>query len=479
VSTKLESLKDFHHHLLRIREKFGPLSIAGIITDDVTNEGAYLFQKFFRTCLGSSNLYVKESPDIFAHPMFNCMNSLSISNPTPPWESIYSSDVIILINRPEIPFQKELLAELMARYHKKAIAFFDPEVPAECDLQIFPLPPQGISDVLRLFLWIAHSYGCTDRQVIWHDKDGFQNCLKNLRTYDIKSVAAKWHLCDEALKDAALSVIQKLKVSVLFNAHCNSDPDIDRTHQDALNLSIASGHFGTEGSGMFFVPLYSNSTGIFLSGCSSRFLPGALPITLESARNWYSSCWNCELPPERGLDFNELSSHFSDNLIKALIVLGDLNLQPYMDINDQNKLLSKVELIAGAGLTQDPRFHYWWQLAPFESRSGTRITFDRKLKQLPNSSRTDTRLQDWNVVFQWINCFACLDSKITSFEEIFKEMSASIPPLFNLTPSALAEMTHYWNPFADALLTSDCSEADFSQLHRIRFQQIHPLYQFG
>ena len=427
----------FSEDLFEIRETYGPDSIAGFITPDVSNEAAYLFQKFFRTIIGTNNILPLTGPDVPWDPLNFIHRATGIVSFTPPLHMLWENDILLLINSGTNSHDLDLNGLLSKAKSEKKITtillgvndIFEDDL---IDIH-FCVPFEGQMEILRTLLLTIHIHGGTDREIIWHDNKGFQKLLKSLSLYAPDSMAAKWDLPSKLIIDTARFIAQKKSIAILHkrNSYCGHHES--QMTSDCLNFILSSGHFANNGSGYYYIPRGTNDLGCLFLGCSPNHLPGLSSISLKSSHDWFTRCWESPVPEKTGLNWDNLITRLESKKIKAIITLGG-RLSDYLPKHvNLSKYTETVSLKASASVSFDSTAKYWWPLKPLTNFSHSHVQCDRQIILLscPSSSSETYGYKDWEVVVNWFGEFIS-SFNLVSLEKIYEEISLCSPHFLGL-----------------------------------------------
>ncbi len=465
----------FRDSLLNIIEKYGADSVVGFVSPCVSNEAAYLFQKFMRTCVGNNNIIGTQGPEIALDPLRSVFESLGTLTVTPPLENLNNADCILIINGGPLPDQTEVMdaVEQARRDYGSEVIILGPENSrlSEIATYQFHVPPEGETEVLRSFLRVVNLYGGLDREVIWRDSDGYKTIAQKLRFYSPESIAERWNIDAENLLKAGLLISQKRSLSILVCSHGFPDFSLYRSCQDAINLILASGNIGSKGRGFHYVPRYQNTLGIMLMGCSPGFLPGFAAIQEESATDWFSTCWSKRVLPMPGYSFEETMQRLEEDQVKCVIYLGGSPVDYLPESQALVSRLARVEMIAGAGFQLDPRCHYWWPLKPLARTDGTYVSPDKRLRLIESGDLDPLLYQDWELMGQWFH-YVTGEEVSLSHRKVFKEMTETIPFLIGVNPERLRNEDIVFQTFIDESNNLTETDLNIRDLPRIQFSSI-------
>ncbi|MBN1356573.1 molybdopterin-dependent oxidoreductase [bacterium] len=468
------SFRYFYRDLLDIRNTDGPDAIAGIVSSDISNEAAYLFQKFFRLILGTNNLIGTSGPEISWNASHATFNTIGMLPQSVRIDWIRKADVVCIFHTTLEHSRPDILDILIQNkdHTDQKIILWDPETSRLSDLADvhFNTSLQAESDLLRAILRTIHLHGGTDRQIIWRDNEGFQRLLKQCREYTPESVAERWAIPAERINQTALLFSRYQHIVTIIRNDDTPDYYRNAIVSDILNLIMATGHLGSPGNGIFWIFDTLNPLGISLTGISPDHLPGYVPISSSAGKTWFSECWKSPIPEKPGLSLSDLPEKLESGELKALIWLGKPPSKLFPPSVLSSGRLSRLKLLAGAGQVFEPGSRYWWPLAPAGSAGGTVINSDANLRKIKLHDVSDGYYSDWELPAHWL-CDLKTAEEPLSFENILKDMVDCVPGFLNVSPRSV--LSGESQPvLADTELPSILIPDDFSigDLPGIRFQ---------
>ncbi len=462
---------EFLDHLTTVKEMYGPESVAGIISSNATNEAAYLFQKFFRCNLGSNNIMSLSGSEVEGDPLSVFYSSLGILTTSPKLETLPDSEVVIFCSTCNPPDSTEKINSLIKKARKQNDARIICIGPAPADILeladiVFDVSLRYVPELLRGILREACYLGGIDRAVIWRDNSGFQNLYGSIKKYTEEFLYNECSVPGNLLQQATIEISRRRAVSMVITGQSPPNAPAAQIVQDALNLMLATGHIGNSGQGLFY-HAEGNQFGVSFMGASPNILPGLVPISGQTSRDWFSQCWDRDIPEKPGIKLHELKDSIKSGQIRILIYAGDDPADEVMGHIGLTDYMERLDFLAGASPRNSPLYTYWWPIHTPKSTRGSWITSDQQiLYRHPRSEDSAPEAEDWRVIGHWLSP----DSEI-SYSDIYREISTTVPGLLGIPRHLLlSEAPQYLTPCCNDLTGLVSTEFSISELPVLKFR---------
>lgn len=191
------------------------------------------------------------------------------------------------------------------------------------------------------------------------------------------------------------------------------------------NLVLMTGHLGKPSAGMNPLRGQNNVQGANDAGATPMFLPGYQRVDDPEVRARYESSWGVELPPEPGLNLNEMMKIVGKG-IKGLFVMGEDIVLSEPNVKMLEEGLNKIDFLVyqDAFLNETARFaDVIFPAAVFAETEGTFTNSERRVQRVrkavdpPGQARAD-----WEILQDLAN--ACgADWAFQSAAEVYDEMA--------------------------------------------------------
>ncbi len=294
----------------RIVEKLGALAdassaatIGGIASARVSNEAAYLFQKFFRTLVGTNNVDFPGGAAVRGLPT-------GLSNIT----DIAKSDLIVLVG-----FDPSEAAPLLDLHIKRAIHRAGAKLlivnPRQIELAKYPgayLPvlPGNEASLLNELASAVQISKPASQQITKGQEARTQGAKGKPDTRSAQSPIPKIRY------PAAIELLLAAKAPLFIYGPDAATGERGRAAVSALtNLAAALG----QGDKLAYIGAEANSQGVRDMGLLPDTLPGHQPISEAAMRDRLGKLWGVQPPAEAGQSYSQMIG----GGVKALFVMGE------------------------------------------------------------------------------------------------------------------------------------------------------------
>jgi predicted molibdopterin-dependent oxidoreductase YjgC len=285
----------------RIRDTYGPQSIAFLNSPRCSNEETYLLQKFARAVIGTNNvdrggaLHRVNTIEVLQQ-MLGVPAATSSINELEKAEVIVVDGIDLGRQLPTIggrviraKFAGAKLIVTGGRSHRVADhADVLLRIKPDTDLLLYGAMGKVIVDrgLMNLKFIKAH---CA----------GYDEWLEKVQAFDVLLAADQCGVEPEAIEQAAVSYAKARSAMILYSTGVEARGK--GPIQALVNLVLLTGHIGREGAGLIPLAEYNNLQG----GCDVGMLPDRLPgyrsIVDQEERKELEKLWGAPIPPKRGM----------------------------------------------------------------------------------------------------------------------------------------------------------------------------------
>ncbi len=442
-----EALEYVKTRLFGIKDKYGSRALAGIGSERCTNEDNYIFQKFFRTVLGSNNLdhridfkKVLPSPGLFEYPQ-----AYTMTNPIQEIEKakmilIFGSDLnsehpIISLRVRKAVCQNE---STLLIANPKRIRFGSL---AEKEL-VYRYGTEGV--LVNGFMKVILDEGLYSKNI---EEEKIGELKKSLENYTLARVSGLTGIDEEKIRDFARKLTASENLMILCGRWVTHAPQADRLIRALNNLLILSGKFEGEYSGINLLWENNNSQGALDTGVLPDRLPGFIPVEDDVGRERLKKLWNAEIPEDKGLNFTEILLGINAERIKGLYLMGANPLESSPDRGFMESVLKKLELL----VVQDIFLTQTAKLADvvlpgvsFAEKEGTFTSSERRVQKLCRAlSSVHLAKPDWGIICE-LSTLMGYNQYYSSAFQITEEISQVSPVYGGIKADRLEEEGLQW-----------------------------------
>jgi NADH-quinone oxidoreductase subunit G len=303
-----EALSLVSERLMDVAQEHGPDSIGGIGSAWVTNEANYLFQKLFRSVIGTNNVdYPGRMPDA--------------ARPVGAMADLRRSDSVLLLGLDLLrssPLIEMFMRRIALMYDVKLIVAHPREVPLTRFGHWLPYRPgtegvlcQGVARAIVDTTLAKYPTGRQKELEAWAE------------AITVEQAAEATGASVEAIRQAAW-ILSEDRYGIV--AHSTS---VGRGPQGEANLEALRRLTSMAGShGPFYIAERASTVGAMDMGIAPHRLPGPFPLEDSEARQRLARAWmvkEVSLPSRPGLKEAEM---FEPDALKAMYIMGSCQSPP-------------------------------------------------------------------------------------------------------------------------------------------------------
>ena len=328
-----EALETIADRMQTTVNRSGPDSLAGIGSEKLTNEESFLFQKLFRSLLGSNhvtNLANLRAPYLNSF-MLNCFENGITSQPI---TKLQEADVVLVFNSDlpsEYPVGGNSIrfgtifsdTDLLIANPRKVV--FDSK--AKVDVRMTYKHGSDLAVASRLSR-IMIDTKLVDVGKIQSSIPNYKDWVQSLAPYTAKAVEQTTGLPDDVLTRAAERFARDADRFVIVGNDILDTNQGEEILNALLNLCTLVQH-GSTGSVSIYPPReHCNSQGVNDMGCTPEFLPGYQSIKDSSALEKVASKWGNLSLGDANLA-EDLFQNCINGTLKFLYIAGEDPIQSY------------------------------------------------------------------------------------------------------------------------------------------------------
>jgi assimilatory nitrate reductase catalytic subunit len=330
-----------------VQERYGKDAVAVYGGASLTTEKSYLVGKFARLGVGTRHVdYNGRLCMVSAGTAYKL--AFGVDRSPFPWSDIPKADVLFIIGSNVgdcSPITTDYVWRCRDRGGKLIIA--DPRlnpIARNADLYL-PLRPGTDLALLMGMLHVILRDGLENQQFITEHTTGFEAVKESVRAWDPQTVAEKTGVPPDAIEKAAHWFAKAEQAIALHARGLEHQSKGVENCLAVINLVLATGHLGREGSGCSMITGQGNGQGGREHGQKCDQLPGQRQLTDPAAREHVAKVWGIspdELP-QPGYTAQEIMEAIHRGEIKALISLCFNPLVSLPDANYTREALENLE----------------------------------------------------------------------------------------------------------------------------------------
>lgn len=328
-----EALKVIADRMQTTVNRSGPDSMAGIASEKLTNEENYLFQKLFRSQLGSNqvtNLANLRAPYLNQF-MLNCFENGIESQPI---TKLQEADVVLIFNSDlpsEYPVGGNSIrfgtvftnTDILIANPRRVV--FDSN--AKVDVRMTYKHGSDLAVASRLARIIIDNK-LVDTEKVQSAIPNYKDWVQSLASYTAETVEQTTGLPNDVLTRAAERFARDADRFVIIGNDVLDTGQGEKTLNALLNLCILVQH-GSTGSVSVYPPReHCNSQGVNDMGCTPEFLPGYQSTKDTVALKKFTDEWGTCSLSDTNLATDLLQNCIS-GAVKFIYIAGEDPLQSY------------------------------------------------------------------------------------------------------------------------------------------------------
>ena len=393
-----EALRFVAQRFTQIQEKAGSSSLAALGSARLTNEEAYLFNRFVRTVLGTPHIdhgggyayraLVDGLAPVLGYPAGT--NSI---------REIRNSEVILLLGADlteSHPVAKNEVIIATGPAKRGRVLVVDSVRTKLCERPGIHLLVSPGTEHLVAFAMLRDiiNRGLFNWEQVQTIVQGFDDLVDSLEEYRPAVVARLTGTDPGMIRQAALEYATARTATVILTAGMNRMGNQVALAQAAVDMALITGRIGKAFCGVHVLGEKANSQGAIDMGLVPEFLPGFHSITDEQARHKFEAAWGSVVPKDKGLDAYSILRKAADKQIHGLYVVGENPLETYPDRPLVERALSSLEfpVVQDLFLTSTAQMaDAVLPVASFAEKTGTFTSAERRVQCLrpilPRSGR--------------------------------------------------------------------------------------------
>jgi predicted molibdopterin-dependent oxidoreductase YjgC len=375
----------------------------------LTNESAYVLQKFARTVLHTNNVD-STNGDFVWTIMKTIIESGSANSNESKIKNIEESGWIIILGR-QIFHPSSALNPSIYRAKKKGakIILIDHEVKTKTPIIVDLHLNLKTTQTLDLFYGILHSLYNSNSAIVKKNFGNYDAFIKYIKNIDTDKPGKD---LSKKIKDIT-EIIKSSKGCILISSDSIRCTSPEKLVNAIMNILILSGN--SEG----FIPYYEggNYQGIFDMGATFRYLPGYVSISDQAGIRKFEKLWEVTLPQGKIKSYSEML----DGGLKALYLTedlpeGKLDKIEFLILQDiyPSKAMDKADVVFPA--------------CAFTEDEGTVTSLERRIQKIKQAVK-DTRdaWSDWRIICSLAKKMGAKGFDYRNSQQVFKEIKEAVP----------------------------------------------------
>ncbi len=440
-----------------IIDSYGGKAIGGIGSEKCTNEDNYIFQKFCRTVLGTSNI---DNISNMKSPSLNrlIIDAISHKFVARTLDEIENADTIFFIGADVTEAHPVLgsMARKAIRQNKSRLIIANVRNVrfnsiAKDDIRLnYKLGTQAVL-INALIKFIVDSK-LVDLKKVDASTENFKKFRDKLNNSDvgIKKASSLTNISEELIKNASEWLAKSGNCFIVCGKDIQEDPSCSDAIKALMDLCALIRSGGNNKVSLVFSRANNNSQGVNDMGVVPDYLPGYADINDPEEKESLENFWGAELPDcDSRNDGKDIFDLAVSKKIKALYVMGENPIVNYPNGKKVNDAFKKAEFV----VVQDSFLTETAQLADvvlpsstFVEMGGTFTNMGMTIQRLRKAiSPVGDSKPDWQIVNDIARTMGHSYSYTTS-RQIVAEVESSIHMYKGIEVNKLERKGFRWIP---------------------------------
>ncbi len=400
-----EALKKVAAEFERIKNEYGPDSIAVLGSARCTNEESYLLQRFARCVIGTNN--VDDGNRLYnAATLAGLSVSLGLSDSSNFLDCLEKSDVIVLIgadptsSAPAVSY----VIKRAVKYKGAQLILIDPrrtKLALFANLHLQLMPGTDIA-LLNALAQVIIQDNLLDKEFVTRRTDNFSLLVDTLKQYSPEYAESVTGVKAGQIVAAARLYAKARRASIVYGNGITQYSTGTDSVKALANLSMLTGNTGCKGGGIIALQRESNSRGAVDMGMLPDCLPGLHNLADTRARTKFEALWGVNLPTKPGLTAIEVIEQAKLGKIKCLYIIGEDPVLSFPGSFTVKDALASLEflVVQDLFLTETAKLAtIVLPAASFAEKDGSFTNFEGKINKIRKGIKPvgDSRA-DWEII---------------------------------------------------------------------------------
>ena len=450
-----EALRFVGERFNEIKTAHGPGSLAALGSERLTNEEAYVFNRFVRTVLQTPHLdhaggygyrgLVHGLMPIFGYPAST--NGLT---------EIKKANVVVLLGADiteSHPVAKNEVISAWKKLESTVIVIDSVKTRLTRAPGSYLLSKPGTEHLLAYaMLKEIIDQELFDRKALDLKADGFDELVASLQDYTPDNIGRITGVDPDLIREAAKTYAEAPSAVIIVTDGMNRMAQNVACAKAAADLALVTGHLGRPSSGVFVLGEKANAQGAIDMGLAPDMLPGFKSISDEEARKKIEELWESPLPEGEGLNAADIIKKAADGEIRGLLVVGENPLETYPNRELVEKALSKLDFLVVQDMFASStvaKAHAVLPVMSFAEKSGTFTSAERLIQRLTPTLKIPGPKSDLEI-FQALSVLMGKSMTYAGPESIMDEIAGLVDVYKGISYRRLAEGPLHWPCVDDA-----------------------------
>lgn len=336
----------------KVIAEHGPDAVAFYVSGQFLTEDYYVANKLMKGFIGSANIDTN-SRLCMASAVVGYKRAFGSDTVPCSYQDLELADLIILVGSNAAwahPIVYQRIAAAKKQRPEMKIVVVDPRQTATCDIADLHLPiaPGSDANLFNGLLAYLGQNGGLDHDFIHSNTENFTQALSHAQILqgDINRVAKECALDVELLVTFYDWVLQNQKMVTLYSQGVNqSSTGVDKSNA-IINVHLATGRIGQEGTGPFSITGQPNAMGGREVGGLANQLAAHMDYSQPENIKLVADFWNASrMAQQNGLKAVDMFQAVADKKIKAIWIMNTNPVVSMPDAEFVRQALQQCEMV--------------------------------------------------------------------------------------------------------------------------------------
>jgi formate dehydrogenase major subunit len=383
-----EALSLVTNNLGKVKQQYGPDSVAVIVSSKTTNEDGYLMQKFARAVIGTNN--VDNCSRYCQSPAtMGLFRTVGYGGDSGSIENIAKSGLVLIIGS-QTAESHPVLATRVKRAHKlhgQRLIVADPrehEMAHRADIHFRPRPGTDLVWISAMSRYMLDN-GYADQEFLDRWVNGLDEYYRSLEPFTMEYAA---RICDVplgTLHQVAKELAAARSISVLWAMGITQHTHASDGSTAISNLLLITGNYMKDEGGAYPLRGHNNVQGAGDIGAAPNVFPGYQSVTDPVVRKKFEDGWGVSLPPERGMDNHQMVDAIHEGKLRAMYLAGEDMISADSNANHVAGAFEKLDFLVVQDIFFNETCRYADVIlpgAPALEKDGSFTSTERRIQRL-------------------------------------------------------------------------------------------------
>ena len=391
----------------RVKETYGPDSLAVLGSTKCTNEENYLLQRLARGVIGTNN--IDNGSRLYSSASRIGLGwSVGFPGTTNRLDELEQSSVIIVIganpttSAPVVGYA----IKRAVRYKGAKLILIDPRQTRLSSFAHLWLRPKIGTDVALIsgLAKVIIDEKLFDEEFVAQRAESFTELARSLESCTHDYVEEITGVASQDIQLAARIFAGAERASIVYGNGITQHVTGTDSIMALANVALLAGNIGRGGGGIFALQRENNAQGACDLGTLPDFLPGYQGIDDAQARQNFETRWEVSLPTDAGLTAWEMIEGARQGKVKGMLIMGENPTMSFPSPSLVKEALASLDflVVTDLFLTETAKLAtVVLPAASFAEKEGTFTNFEGRVQQVRKAiEHLGDSLPDWEIILQ-------------------------------------------------------------------------------